>query len=129
RFQRSDAVARWLWPLRTPLWNRATFSKHTYKEAGKEYYEFHQIPVERNRLRPHIVFSEVATHNHFTFDMGGKAFDKTAPIITLPRNATVNDHLALLGLLNSSTACFWLKQVAHNKGSTVDQRGARQRTA
>ncbi|MGH8721747.1 MAG: BREX-2 system adenine-specific DNA-methyltransferase PglX, partial [Burkholderiales bacterium] len=34
-----------------------------------------------------------------------------------------------LGLLNSSTACFWLKQVCHNKGSTVDQRGARQRTA
>src|SRR5262249_24475618 len=36
--------------------------------------------------------------------------------------------LAILGLLNSSTACFWLKQVCHNKGSTVDQRGARQRT-
>ena len=27
-----------------------------------------------------------------------------------------------LGLLNSSTACFWMKQVFHDKGSTVDQR-------
>ncbi len=27
-----------------------------------------------------------------------------------------DDHLALLGVLNSSTACFWLKQVSHDKG-------------
>ncbi|MDB4947821.1 MAG: system adenine-specific DNA-methyltransferase PglX [Gemmatimonadetes bacterium] len=32
-------------------------------------------------------------------------------------------------MLNSSTACFWMKQVFHNKGSTVDQHGARQTTA
>ena len=25
-------------------------------------------------------------------------------------------HLGLLGLLNSSVTCFWLKQVCHNKG-------------
>ena len=37
-------------------------------------------------------------------------------------------HLALLGVLNSSVACFWMKQVFHNKGSTVDARGARQTT-
>jgi hypothetical protein len=35
----------------------------------------------------------------------------------------------LLGLLNSSSACFRLKQICQNKGSTVDQHGARQRTA
>jgi hypothetical protein len=29
----------------------------------------------------------------------------------LPSEATEDDHLALLGLLNSSTACFWMKQV------------------
>ena len=61
-------------------------------------------------------------------DRGGKVFNRSAPIIKLPSNATEDDHLALLGLLNSSTACFWMKQVFHNKGSTVDERGARQRT-
>jgi hypothetical protein len=30
--------------------------------------------------------------------------------------------------LNCSTACFWMKQVFHNKGASVDQHGARQRT-
>jgi hypothetical protein len=43
-------------------------------------------------------------------------FNRTAPIIKLPEDATEEDHLALLGYLNSSTACFWLKQVCADKG-------------
>jgi hypothetical protein len=54
--------------------------------------------------------------------------NRHAPVIKLPADATEDDHLALLGLLNSSTGCFWMKQTFHNKGSTVDQHGARQRT-
>src|SRR5699024_1041254 len=46
----------------------------------------------------------------------------------LPADASEHDHFDLLGVLNSSLACFWLKQVCHNKGSTVDNRGARQTT-
>ena len=63
-----------------------------------------------------ITWAEVATHNHFALDRGGKVFKQTAPVIKLPEAATEQDHLRLLGLLNSSTACFWLKQVCHNKG-------------
>ena len=65
----------------------------------------------------------VATHNHFVLDRGGKVFNRTAPIIKLPADATEDDHLALLGLLNSSTACFWMKQVFHGKGSSGIGRG------
>ena len=54
-------------------------------------------------------------------DRGGKVFNQSAPIIKLPADATEDDHLALLGLLNSSTACFWMKQVFHNKGGDGDQ--------
>ena len=60
-----------------------------------------------------ITFAFVATHNHFVLDRGGKVFNRTAPVIKLPESATEDDHLALLGVLNSSTACFWLKQVSH----------------
>ncbi len=49
-------------------------------------------------------------------DRGGKVFKQSAPVIKLPEGATEDDHLALLGVLNSSTACFWLKQNSHNKG-------------
>ncbi|PRC49172.1 SAM-dependent methyltransferase, partial [Mycobacterium sp. ITM-2017-0098] len=80
----------------------------------------------RYSIKLGIPFAEVATHNHFVLDRGGKVFKQTAPVIKLPDGATEDQHLQLLGVLNSSTACFWLKQVAHNKGSTVDSHGARQ---
>jgi hypothetical protein len=35
----------------------------------------------------------------------------------LPAHATEDNHLALLGLLNSSTGCFWIKQVCFDNGS------------
>jgi hypothetical protein len=37
-------------------------------------------------------------------------------VIKLPAGASEDEHLGLLGLLNSSVACFWLQQVCHNKG-------------
>ena len=59
-----------------------------------------------------IAFADVATHNHFVLDRGGKVFNRHAPVIKLPKDASEADHLGLLGLLNSSMACFWLKQVS-----------------
>jgi hypothetical protein len=49
-------------------------------------------------------------------DRGGKVFKQSAPVIKLPEGASVEAHLRLLGVLNSSAACFWLKQNSHNKG-------------
>src|SRR5271157_1109131 len=124
----SEAGRRLLWPLKTNLSNRLWFSR-TQVERGLAWFEYGMLsgPVISSPLS--IVFGEVATHNHFVLDRGGRVFKQTAPVIKLPPGASEDDHLALLGLLNSSTACFRLKQVCHNKGSTVDQHGARQRTA
>jgi len=73
-----------------------------------------------------ITFAEVATHNHFVLDRGGKVFKQTAPVIKLPVGASEADHLELLGVLNSSTACFWLKQNCYPKGGDpIGQDGAR----
>jgi hypothetical protein len=117
-----------LWFFRTVLGNRATFDKGTYFSEGLPWWKWHQVALERLRTPLSIAFAFVATHNHFVLDYGGKVFNRSAPIIKLPSDAAEDDHLALLGLLNSSTACFWMKQVFHNKGSTVDDRGARQTT-
>ena len=69
----------------------------------------------RFRSRRQIAFAAVATHNHFVSFAGSNLFNRHAPIIILPSDATEDDHLALLGLLNSSTACFWMKQVMTGK--------------
>ncbi len=110
------AIRAWLWTNRTILEGRADFSNRSYREAGRPYWEYHQIPVERNRTPLSITFGEVATHNHFVLDRGGKVFKQTAPVIKLPAGASEEEHLGLLGILNSSTACFWFQQVCHNKG-------------
>ncbi|MET8349018.1 BREX-2 system adenine-specific DNA-methyltransferase PglX [Micromonospora sp. NPDC005206] len=109
-------AAKRLWPTRTVLGNRATFAKLTYFQEGRPWYEWHQVTVDRGVSPLTITYAFVATHNHFMLDRGGKVFNRSAPVIKLPAGASEDDHLVLLGLLNSSTACFWLQQVSHNKG-------------
>lgn len=111
----SPGLHRWLWPHRTYLGNRVTFAKRTYFDEGRAWWEWHQIALDRVKTPLTITFGEVATHNHFVLDRGGKVFNRTAPVIKLPVGASENDHLGLLGLLNSSVACFWLKQVCFPK--------------
>lgn len=125
--ERAPGLAAWMWPCRTVLGNRATFSKQTYFQEGRPWWGWHQIALRR-AVGPTIVFAFVATHNHFVIDRSGKVFKQSAPVIKLPAGSSEESHLGLLGLLNSSVACFWMKQIFHNKGSTVDQHGARQRT-
>lgn len=108
--------ARWLWPLRSSLEGVVTFGNKTRKESGDLWWTWYRWVPEKYRTPLSIVFAFVATHNHFVLDRGGKVFKQSAPVIKLPPGATDDDHLGLLGLLNSSTACFWLKETCHNKG-------------
>lgn len=124
----APGLLRWFWPYRTVLGNRATFSKDTYFGEGRPWWEWHQIGLRRLATPLTITLAFVATHNHFILDRGGSVFNRSAPIVKLRSDACDDEHFGILGLLNSSTACFWFKQVLHNKGSTVDQQGARQRT-
>jgi len=115
----------WSWPYRTILGNRATFNKKTYFAEGRSWWEWHQVALDRLAQPLSIAFAFVATHNHFVLDRGGKVFKQSAPIIKMRTDATELDHFELLGGLNSSVACFWMKQVFHNKGDSTDSKGAR----
>lgn len=106
-----------LWPWRVALETRTTFGGATYKAAGRSWYEWHQFSRRKHIHDLTIVQAFVATHNHFVLDRGGKVFNRTAPVIKLPETATLEDHLDLLGLLNSSTLGFWMKQVFFDKGN------------
>ncbi|MCY2986907.1 MAG: BREX-2 system adenine-specific DNA-methyltransferase PglX, partial [Planctomycetota bacterium] len=123
----SFAVRRFLWRFRRQLCDRVAYG-HTQLERGLEWFEYSMFFKDRFRSKLLLTFACVATHNNFVLSPGGVLFNRHAPVIKLPPNATEDDHVALLGMLNSSTACFWMKQVFHNKGSSVDQRGARQTT-
>ncbi|MBK8233508.1 MAG: BREX-2 system adenine-specific DNA-methyltransferase PglX [Candidatus Eisenbacteria bacterium] len=120
-------TARLLWRYRTGLSKRKRFGTPML-ERGLTWYEWQELYADKLRTPLSITFAEVATHNHFVLDRGGKVFNRTAPVIKLPAGATEEDHLGILGLLNSSTACFWLRQVCFPKGGDqVGDEGARVR--
>ena len=124
----SAILSQTFWPNRVPLSARKMFGK-TPVEHGLAWYQFIYLTPKRFLSPQFLAFASVGTHNHFSLMRRGNVLNRHAPVVVLPANATEPDHFALLGLLNSSTACFWMKQIFHNKGSTVDQHGARQRTA
>ncbi|MGH3225869.1 MAG: BREX-2 system adenine-specific DNA-methyltransferase PglX, partial [Streptosporangiaceae bacterium] len=104
-----------VWPLRTVMAARVDYEQ-TLDERGLRWFDHSMFFAKRFRVPLSIAFAFVATHNHFVLDRGGKVFKQSAPVIKLPLGATEDEHLGLLGVLNSSTACFWLKQVCHDKG-------------
>jgi hypothetical protein len=109
-------LTRHFWRYRSTLVARSAFGK-SIAQHGLEWFEYIMFFKERYRTPLSITFAFVATHNHFVLDRGGKVFNRSAPVIKLPAGASEDDHLALLGLLNSAPACFWMQQVFHNKGA------------
>ncbi|MFF6809234.1 BREX-2 system adenine-specific DNA-methyltransferase PglX [Streptomyces sp. NPDC012403] len=116
------ALARLLWLHRSSLRLRRE-PGGTHEEIGLTWFEWSRWHPERYSVPLGVAFPFVATHNHFVLDRGGKVFKQTAPVIKLPEGASEDDHLELLGVLNSSTACFWLKQVSQGKGGSGLGRG------
>lgn len=111
-----EPMARLFWPYRTSISNSVMFGRQTKVEAGLSWTEFGRLTASKLETPFSIAFAEVATHSHFVLDRGGKVFKNTAPVIKLPGTATEDDHLKLLGTLNSSVVCFWLKKNCFNKG-------------
>lgn len=117
------ALYNWMWPYKANLSNNLLFGSQTKVQAGLRWTAYGRLTASKLRTPLTITFAEVATHNHFVLDRGGKVFKQTAPVIKLSESATEDDHLALLGVLNSSTACFWLKQACFPKGGSGMGRG------
>ncbi|MFG2669860.1 BREX-2 system adenine-specific DNA-methyltransferase PglX [Streptomyces sp. NPDC048445] len=113
---------RIMWPNRTLLMLRRALSG-TQEEQGLTWYEYSSFSRVRYWSPFLIAFAFVATHNHFTIGRGGQVPIRSAPVIKLPEGATEGQYLELLGVLNSSTACFWLKQVSQAKGGSGLGRG------
>ncbi|MFJ9746192.1 BREX-2 system adenine-specific DNA-methyltransferase PglX [Streptomyces chartreusis] len=121
-------VLRSLWPNRKVLQRRKRFGRPVETIEGFRWYEYGELYREKLRTPLSVTFAEVATHNHFVLERGGKVFKQTAPLIKMKEGSGLREHQELVGVLNSSTAALWFKMKCHNKGSTVDARGARQTT-
>ena len=106
---------RELWGWRTTLAKRVTF-QGIMEDAGLLWTDYMQHTSSTYKTPLSIAFGEITTHNHFGIDRGGNVFAQTAPVIKLLKHYDLDHHFGLLGLLNSSVGCFWMKQVMSDKG-------------
>ncbi|MFZ4859788.1 MAG: BREX-2 system adenine-specific DNA-methyltransferase PglX [Desulfuromonadaceae bacterium] len=109
-----SGISKHFWRFRRLMKERKDFGNYI-EDRGLRWYEHSMFFPDRFRTRQGIAFADIATHNHFVLDRGVKVFNRTAPVIKLPAGRNENEYLGLLGLLNSSVACFWLKQVCFPK--------------
>ncbi|WOI61960.1 BREX-2 system adenine-specific DNA-methyltransferase PglX [Streptomyces fradiae] len=111
----SESTLRVLWRWRALLQRRVAFGKNQM-QRGLAWYEYSMFFRDRYKNPLSLTVPETATLNHFALDRGGKVFKDTAPVIKLSDDSNERDYLKLLGLLGSSSVCFWLKMNCHDKG-------------
>jgi hypothetical protein len=111
----SDTSSDLLWQWRTVLANRLWFGQRHY-ERGLPWWSFGFVAVGVDTSHPKIAYGEVDTHASFVYNRGGVLFDQTAPVLSLRAPAPESQYMEILGLMNSSTPAFWLRQVCRNKG-------------
>jgi hypothetical protein len=113
---------RFLWPNRASLSSRVAYGM-TQIQRGLRWFEYSMFFRDRFINPLTISFAEIATHNNFTFECNPCVFSQTAPVIKPNPETTSVDFIRLVGILNSSIACFWLKQVSFPKGGSGIGRG------
>lgn len=115
RHMAHPSLDEYFWIFRGMMRPAIYFSR-TKEQRGMHWREYGVIVKDKLAVTPTIAFAEVATHTHFVLDLDGRVFKNSVQVIKLPIGTTQDEHLGLLGLLNSSVACFWFQQVCHNKG-------------
>ena len=116
--EESAQVCRFLWHWRVQLSGRTAYGT-TQLERGLRWFEYSMFFVHRYRTHPSIALAIIATHNHFFLERGTRLFKDSVVVIKLPVGTDESEYMVLLGLLNSSTACFWMKQVCFPKGTAA----------
>jgi hypothetical protein len=116
-----DPTAHWgryLWPLRTSLESVTSFGGKTRKDLGDTWWTWYRWIPERVAARDRLVFPFVASHLHFAVDRQQHVFNRSIPVLMLKDGLPKPTRYAILAVLNSSTACFWMKQVSQQKQLT-----------
>jgi hypothetical protein len=106
---------KWMWPARSFIARRKRFGTPML-DLGMTWYEWQELYVRKLNRPMSITFAEIGTHNRFLLDRGEYLYSRSANIIKLSLDASEEQHLWILGLLNSSVANFWGRQVWQPKG-------------
>ena len=108
---------RRLWRCRTTLRNRRYLGAQAGAVDSRAWYRWHHVTKTAGAHPWSLVFPWVATNPHFVLLREAAAPLQSAPVVKLPATASADDFFQLLAVLNSSAACFWLKQYSQSKGA------------
>ena len=108
---------RRLWPYRTTLRNRRYLGAQLDTADSRAWYRWHHVTKTAGAHPWSLTFPWVATHPHFVLLRERIGTLQSAPVVKLPAAASEDDFFQLLAVLNSSAACFWLKQYSQSKGA------------
>ncbi|MGY1621050.1 BREX-2 system adenine-specific DNA-methyltransferase PglX [Geodermatophilus sp. SYSU D00965] len=111
-----------LWPFRTTLGNRRTFSGESYIQANRPYHAWHQLPRDADARPERAYFHKITSHNQALYARGAVPTKPSAFVVTFPAAVLPIEVVGTVGVLNSSIAAFMLKQVCYPKGG--DNAGA-----
>jgi hypothetical protein len=115
-FVETTSWARRMWAYRTVARSIVGFASDSESGDRSEWWTWYRWLPQRYLQPFSIPFAFVGTHNQFVLSRPGVVFKQSAPIVSLGQGTSERQYLGVAGILNTSVACFWLKQVCHNKG-------------
>lgn len=120
----NSATLRFFWPRRQILSSNLMFGKPK-SERGMRYFEPTSFSEKRFNQKNALTYPFLATHLHVTIPKRKSVYNHANYFATLKDGLEKEEAHHLLGILNSSTTCFWLRQNSHNKGRPgAEQAGA-----
>ncbi len=121
-----DAYERWarhLWVVKRGMAEPDNFSGRKRGEFGVPWWSWYRWIARRNSGGARVIVAAIATHNEVAINCGRAITNQHVFVLQLRSEYDVDLSYAVLGVLNSSTACFWLKQVCQPKGGSGIGRG------
>jgi Eco57I restriction-modification methylase len=115
-------VQRILWPFLGLLSSRVAYGA-SQVERDLKWFEYSMFFRSRYKGPFTIAIPTVATHVHAALDREHRVFKDSAVLIKLAQDAPRQEYAALLGILNSSVACFWFRKVCQSKAGSGIGRG------
>ena len=99
-------IRRLLWPWRVRLAARFVSGGVTLTDKGLPFFAVPQVPWHKHETHKVIAFPFVTTEPHFALVDGDAWFKDSVKLIKLPAGG---DWLRVVGVLNTSSASFWLR--------------------
>lgn len=107
----------WLTPFREHLENAIISGSTPKKNTKLKWFEYRRLARKKFDVDQNIIFPQIAMFNHACLTDHTVAFKEKAQAIALKETVEPATANALVALLNSSSAAYWLKHVCFNKGA------------